>query len=235
MAQDDWTISADSLGTGAIDRGVTAGIAPPNGGGSFIYGMNSLVTTPGGVLLQTAQADFVPCAKGAQITGCVQRGAGGGATGFAPFLAVGGQGVNLADTAYMIGLSDEDPHRIKLVKGVMASGIPAAAVSSPPTDGVLAASANTFTVGTWLHLRLDMIVNGNGDVVLNCYQNDLTVNPCNAPVWNAIPGIAQFIDDALGINSGSAPYTSGYAGFGGISSNMTRRMFFDQITIARQE
>lgn len=234
MASADWTLLPDSLSIGTVDRGATAGIARPNGGGNFVFGFASTATNPGGVALFTNQANFAPCTKGASITGCLQRGIGGGLTGFSPFLYLCLGGLSMGDTAYMLGLSDEDPHRIKLVKGPLNVGIPAQAVTSPPAQGVLAASSETYSVATWLQVRLDAIVNGNGDVVLNCYENDLTANPCTSPVWTAIDGIPQIIDDLLGVNTGSAPLTSGYAGFGFATANVTRRSFFDQITITRQ-
>jgi hypothetical protein len=85
-----------------------------------------------------------------------------------------------------------------------------------------------------VHLRLDAIVNTNGDVVLNCYENNLALNPVTAPVWEAIPGISQFIDDQLGINSGSQPFTSGRGGFGFATKDVTRRSYVDYVEIQRQ-
>jgi hypothetical protein len=89
--------------------------------------------------------------------------------------------------------------------------------------------------GTWLHLRLDMVVNLNGDVLLQVFQNNLTSNPLGgAPSWQAIPGMPEFIDDALGINSGSQPFTSGRAGFGFFTKDVTRRGFLDHVEAFRQ-
>jgi len=42
MAQADWTFLNDGLDIATLDRGVTAGIARPPGGGSFLYAFNSL-------------------------------------------------------------------------------------------------------------------------------------------------------------------------------------------------
>lgn len=237
MAEADWTLLTGSLSTGTIIQGVTAGIEPPNGGGTFVYGMNTvgLPNPPGAAAFFTNQANFAPMSKGLQITGCMQRGPGGGPTGFSPFLFAALVGTSVADACYMLGLSDEDPHRIKLVKGLLQNGIPSTALPTPPaTNGMLAVGAITYPVGTWLHLRLDVIANLNGDVVLNVFANDLTANPCTAPVWAPVSGIEQVIDDALGVNTGSAPLVGGYAGFGAAFANVTRRAWFDQITIARQ-
>ena len=43
-----------------------------------------------------------------------------------------------------------------------------------------------------------------------------------------------FIDDQLGINSGSQPLTSGRAGFGFSAADVTRRGFVDHIELYRQ-
>lgn len=46
--------------------------------------------------------------------------------------------------------------------------------------------------------------------------------------------MAQFIDDHLGINSGSQPLTSGRAGFGFAVEDVTRRAFVDHVELMRQ-
>lgn len=68
------------------------------------------------------------------------------------------------DSAYLLGLSDDDPHRIVLGKGAVTVGLPTA-----DGPGVLLKSSASFTQATWLHLRLDVIVNTNGDVVLKVF------------------------------------------------------------------
>jgi hypothetical protein len=103
-------------------------------------------------------------------------------------------------------------------------------------------SSASFANDTWLHLRLDMIVEGTGDVILQVYQNDLDTNPVSAPVWELITGmegpqyptITGFVDDALGVTTGIAPYTSGRAGFGHYNNDVGRQSFFDHIEIGRQ-
>lgn len=230
MAQSDWTEMTDGLDVNTVDRGVTAGIARPNGGGSFLFGFNSLAVATGAAAYFANQVNFAPMAKGASIRAAIQRGPGGGATGFSPFLFVGAQGPSVNDSAYKLGLSNDDPHRVVLRKGSIASG--AGAVSS--SAGLLAQSTSTHLQSTWLHLRLDMVVNDTGDVILQAFENDLNTNPVTAPVWVALDGITEFIDDSLGINSGSAPFTSGRGGFGFAVSDVTRRGFFDQIELLRQ-
>lgn len=245
MGESNWSFLTDALDVASVDRGVTSGIARPNGGGNFVFGFNSLVTAAGAAALFTNQANFAPTAanKGGSVRGAIQRGIGGGDISFAPFLYINLQGTSVNDSAYILGLQDDEPYRIALRKGSIVGGIPNA---SPGSSGILRRSTGTFTKGTWLHLRLDAVVNVNGDVILKAYQNDLAVNAVSAPVWNAIAGLEDsafvashgagtaFVDDALGVNSGSASYTSGRMGFGFQSAAITRRGFFDQLECYRQ-
>jgi len=230
MAEADWTYLNDGLDIATVDRGVTAGIARPPGGGSFLFAFNSLAAVQGAVGLFCNLVDFAPMAKGASIRGCIQRGPGGGPTGFSPFLFLACHGNSVNDTAYLLGLSDDDPHRIVLRKGAVAVGIP-----DSEGPNVLLASGESFSQGTWLHLRLDVIVNDNGDVVLKVLRNDLGAQPLGSPPdWQAVPGMVEFIDDHLGINSGSQPLTSGRGGFGMAIADVTRRGYFDHLELLRQ-
>jgi hypothetical protein len=230
MGSSDWSFLNGGLDVATVDRGVTAGVARPPGGGDFLYAFNSLAPTLGAVGLFANLVDFAPMAKGGSIRGCLQRGPGGGPTGFSPFLFLGARGPAVQDTAYLLGLSDDDPHRIVLRKGSIAAGLPG---SDGP--GLLLHSSESFIQGTWLHLRLDLIVNDNSDVVLQAFRNDLIAQPLGTPPsWQPIPGMPAFIDDALGINSGSQPFTSGRAGFAFAVKDVTRRAFFDQLELARQ-
>ncbi|MFH0899098.1 MAG: hypothetical protein V2A73_00570 [Pseudomonadota bacterium] len=230
MGQIDWSYLNNGLDVATVDRGVTAGIARPPGGGSFVFAFNSLAAVEGAVALYANLIDFAPMAKGGSIRGCLQRGPSGGPTGFSPFLFMCCQGTSVNDTAYLLGLSDDDPHRIVLRKGRVGSGIP-----DSEGPGVLLASGESFTPGTWLHLRLDVIANLNGDVVLKVFRNDLDAHPLgSAPSWQPVPGMVELIDDAVGINSGSQPLTSGRAGFGVMVKDVTRRAFFDHIELLRQ-
>lgn len=234
MAESDFTLLTSSLSSGSVKAGVTAGITPPNGGGSFVYGFNTLDTSQGVVGLFCNLENFAPMAKGGSITMAMKRGKGGGKTNFAPFLFIGASGAAVGDSAYLLGLGDSDPSRIVLRKGTISGGLPDSVVTEPPTDGVLRKSTRTVAEDEWVHLRLDMIVNTNGDVVLNVYESDLGSNPVTTPDWQPIDGMARFIDDALGVNSGSPPLTSGRVGFGLWTKDVTRRAFFDHLTIERQ-
>jgi hypothetical protein len=134
------------------------------------------------------------------------------------------------DSGYLLGLSDEDPHRIVLKKGPLALG-----VGEADGPGVLLRSGESFAQGSWLHLRLDAIVNDNGDVVLQAFRNDLTQHPLGtSPDWREIPGMPRFVDDQLAVNTGSQPYTSGRGGFGFVVRDVTRRAYFDHLELARQ-
>lgn len=245
MGSSNWTALTDDLNLAALDRGVTTGAPRPNGGGSFLFGFNSLVTSQGAAGYFCNVADFAPTAanKGGSIRGAVKRAPSSGLINFAPLLFLLGQGTSVNDSAYMLGLQDDNPHRIALRKGTVVSGIPSA---SPGVSGILRRSTATFTPDTWLHLRLDAVVNLSGDVILKVFQNDLVANAVSAPVWTPVPGIEDptlvashgagtaFVDDSLGINSGSAAFTSGRMGFGFFSKDISRRGFFDHIECMRQ-
>lgn len=230
MGQSDWSYLTNGLDMATVDRGVTAGIPRPPGGGGFLFAFNSLSAVTGAVALFANLEGFAPMAKGGSMRGVLQRGPGGGPTGFSPFLFLCGQGNSVNDSAYLLGLSDDDPHRIVLRKGSITVGLPSA-----DGPGVLLKSSASFAQATWLHLRLDVIVNGNGDVILKILQNDLAAHPLGTPPdWQPVAGMVEFIDDHLGINSGSQPLTSGRGGFGMAVRDVTRRAYFDHLELLRQ-
>lgn len=230
MTASDWTYLQNGLDIATVDRGVTAGVPRPPGGGEFVFAYHSLVVARGAVALFVNQSGFAPADKGCSIRGALQRGPGGGPLGFSPFLFVGCQGTSVNDTAYLLGLSDDDPHNLVLRKGAVVAGVPRA-----DAPGTLLASNASYAQGTWLHVRLDMIVNPNGDVVLAVFENDLVAHPLGSPsVWQPVPGMDVLIDDHLGIQTGSQPLTSGRAGFGFAVSDTTRRGYFDHIELLRQ-
>ena len=234
MAAADWVLAANSLDAPDVAHGPSAGFTPPGGGGTFIYGVNSLTNVVGTFARyatpQSPNTNFNPMLSGGEISAAVQRGTGGGTTGMAAFIFLGLQGTDVGDDCYMLGLADGDPSHICLRKGSMSSGLPDVAPGGP--DGILRRSTISFVPGTWVHLKLEMVVNGNGDVVLNCQYS--TAVSVASPLWQAIPGISGFIDDALGVNSGSLPFVSGRAGFGASVADSVRRCFFDQLVLAKQ-
>lgn len=231
MAEADFVALDTSLSTASVMRGVTAGITPPGGGGSFVYGFNTIGAVAGASGLFVSQADFIPVAGSASIRGALRRSSGTVMSGHSVALYAGLTAPGTAYAGYLLGLSQEDPARIVLRKGVLDDGLPGSAVGA---DGVLAKSTAETTIArdAWIHLRLDVVCNANGDVVLNAFRSlsgDVT-----APSWEAIPGIDRFIDDALGVNSGSAPFIGGYLGFVyQTPASLTRRAFVDQIEAIR--
>ena len=243
MAEADFTELTGVLNSSSVVRGVSQGITPPNGGGSAIYGFNALVNTTGVVARHTNLTNFSPAAKGADVSIAMQRGTGGGQTGWAAMLFCCLGGVDVGDVAYILGLSDADPGKIVLRKGALNIGLPDSAVGS---GGVLAISTDTIAIAEWVHLRLEVVVNVSGDVVINVYRNaDLATNDVTSPVWTKVPGMSDFvggapggqtaiIDDVLGVNTGSLPFTSGRAGYGMHSSSDVRRAYFDHHVFGRQ-
>lgn len=231
MAESEWSYFANGLDAATVARGVTYGITRPNGGGNFCFAFNSKAATPGAVGLYTNLVNFSPMAKGGIVRGAIKRLPSGGVTGFAPLFIIGAQGSDVNDNAYLLGLQDDDPSHIVLRKGKIIEGIPAGIEGM---GGILRRSTDAVASDTWVHLRLDMIVEGTGDVILKCFKNDLGANPVTAPVWEAITGMADFIDDALGIATGSPPYTSGRVGWGFRSAAVTRRAAVDHLEVFRQ-
>jgi hypothetical protein len=229
MAESEWTTLTGGLAGGSVARGVTSGVTKPNGGGSFVYGFNSLAIVDGAVGLHNNQANFAPMSSGGSVRGAVKRAPGGGTTNFAPFLFVGLQGGAVTDLGYLLGLGDDDPHHIVLRKGAISGGL-ADEVPNPPTTSTLMRSTASYEEDTWLHLRLDMIVQGTGDVLLQCFANDLDTYTVSSPTWVLIPGmegpqypsITGFVDDSLGVNTAFRV------------EDVTRRAFFDHIEVARQ-
>jgi hypothetical protein len=235
MAESDWTIMPDSASSSVVRRAVTNGVGVPSGGGSFVYGFNSQDTSDAVVAYFTNLTNFAPTAanKGGRVTGVLRRGLSGGTQSFAPFLFAACNGTSIASTAYMIGLADGDPAHIVVRKGALTGGLPD---NAPLGNGVLMRSTGTVAVDEWVHLRLDVIVNINGDVRLQAYRNNLGTNPIGgAFAWAAIPGMSEFVDDALGVNSGSLPYTGGgRLGFGFWSTDVNRRGYVDHVEVYRQ-
>jgi hypothetical protein len=236
MASNDWVVLTDSLSGSDVAKGVTSGVARPTGGGGFCYVMNALTAVVGGVALyaspQPPNTNFNPLLKGCDISAAMQRGIANGLTGYSAFIFALGQGTHIVDKAYILGLSDGNPCHIELRKGEIQNGLPDEAPGGP--NIVIARSTDTIAVGEWVHLRLEVITNISGDVVINCYRN---AGDVTTPVWVDIPGIPggpSFVDDVAGINSGSLPFTGGRAGFGASFAGTTRRAYFDHVKLLKQ-
>lgn len=247
MARVDWAVlagSADGTGWGGstILRNATFGITPPNGGGAAVFGINSIQKVEAAVGIYNQIAGFSPTPSGGRIEGCIQRGVSGGAQGFSQFLFGCLTGSNVSDRGYLLGIEDQTPGRLVLAKGAPNVGLPYDGANTT----ILRTASRTVNQGEWVHLRLDIIVQGSGDVVLRAYENDLTSHPLNVPsswVWVPIPfddgwsgqfADGYFIDDVVGVNSGSTPIPAGFFGFGSNVSEAARRSYFDHIQITEQ-
>ena len=247
MGQADWADLDSALSTASLRRGVTNGIGRPNGGGDFVYGFNSLDGTVTGAAGKYVDlTGFAPTGTlltapdgGGSIRGAVKRVASPNNTGFSPFLFICAQGgpPSVNDDAYMLGLSDADPYTIMLAKGPIIAGLTA----SNTNIYVIGESSSQYSMGDglWHHLRLDAIVEPNGDVLLKVYENDLAANPIGTPggpVWQNVSGFAAagIIDDVLQINTGTAPLWGGYMGFAfSVAQALNRRGAFDALEAYR--
>lgn len=245
MGQADWTELSDlaALGSADVKRGVTSAIARPNGGGTFVFGFNSVSVVSGVAGLFANQAGFATMAYGAVLTFCVMRGTGAFTTGFAPYGFIGVANGESSDFGYLLGLANADPCHIVLRKGRLADGmpdtVPSIGVGLQPDGCNMRRSTGTVSPAEWVQLMLNVAVNANDDIVISCKRNNLNNNPCTAPVWEDIPGMASIVDDALQINTGSAPlieYGVGpsKAGIACWINGISRRAYFDQITLRKQ-
>lgn len=241
MAQADWTELSGGLNSSQVKHGVSLGSSKPSGGGNFTYGFSSQEVTDGVVALTNNQVNFAPMAAGGSIRGAIKRGPSAGKSGFAPFFFIGLQGTSVTDLAYILGLSDGDPNHIELRKGALSAGLPDAGAQPAVSPNILMRSTDAFEADVWHHLRLDMLVQGTGDVVLKVFRNDLDAHSVVSPVWELVPGMEGpnyptfegFVDDSLGVITGTAPFASGRAGYGMQSKDVGRRGFFDQIQVLR--
>jgi len=230
MSSQDWQELSNSLGSGIVKRGATEAITPPSGGGTHMYGMNSLQAASGVVGLYYNKDNFAPAVKGASVRGVVQRVGGARATGFAPFLFLCLSGADTNDKGYLLGLEDVDPYRIVLTKGDLLTGIQETADQT-----YLRRSDDQYRIqdGAVHQLRLDAVLQPNGDVVLKVMENDISTNDVDNPVWTPVDGMSLFVDDVLGLNgyqamgltgSDAEPYSGGYMGFA--------TTFYNQVAVA---
>ncbi len=231
MAEAEFTLLDDGLDANALKRGVSSGFALPPGGGTFVHGFNSKVTSVGVAGYFVNKVNFSPMVKGTSIRGACSRALSGGAINFAPMLFGALQGTSVNDIGYLIGLDDDDPHHIVIRKGSIVTGLPSSSVG---TNGVLARSTISFEPGTWVHLRLDIITEPNNETLLQAFWSDLEAHPYTSPVWVPVPGISDIVDDVLQVHTGSAPLLDGRAGFAFETRDVTRRGLFKRIECWRQ-
>jgi len=236
MADTDWGDVSSILTSADLAFGVTGALTPPNGGGSFVYGYNSLDGTVSGAHAKFVDdTNFKPTGTGpanpdggGSISGAIKRLPLASYTGFTPYLFGCAQGSPPAATnaAYMIALSDESPYRIVLAKATLNTTLSAGSTS------ILGQSTAQYAIADddWHHVRLDVIVQPNGDVLLQAFASDLSANAVGSPSWAAIPGLSDVIDDRLQIETGSAPLLGGYWGFGfALSEALNAGAAFDAI------
>jgi len=238
MAQADWTnLTGTALGTSDINRGVSSAFTLVPSAGTYCYALRSATSTTGFGGKYCNLVDFTPFTgsrKGGSIRCLMKRYASGG--NYAPIMGLVKGTDPTTNEGYMLGLSAASSYQVVLKKGAMASGLSASA------SDVLGASDTAYTdVGDaaahWFHLRMDVLVNPHGEVVINVKQNlnVHTYGPLASVVWDDIDGIDQFIDDPAGVFSGSAPHLDGfYAVFGMYSAAAGSVALFDHIEVFRQ-
>jgi hypothetical protein len=239
MGQADWAELDSGLDIADLNRGVTAGIDRPNGGGQYVYGFNCLDgTITGASGLYVNLTGFTPTGSGLAVPDggasarcAVKRVTSPNNLGFSPFVFACCQGgpPSVNDNAYMLGLSNADPYEIMIAKGPIISGLN----GDDSNITILERSSAQYSMGDglWHHVRLDAIVQPNGDVLLRGYENDLALHAIGTtPSWAEITGFTPggFIDDRLHINSGSAPLWGGWVGFAfQVSQTLNARGAFD--------
>lgn len=248
MSQTDWGVLSNALASEAVRTGPTAGVITPNGGGTHCFGMRSIDSTVGAYGRYCLQPNFSPTPPGTlgggRITGALRRAAlAGAADGFSPFLFFCAESTGVSTNAYILGLSNEAASYIELRKGLIIDGVPSVQiVDADASPNVLMRSTNTFAADTWQHLRLDVIVQGNGDVILQVFRNNLANQAVGAPLWESVPGmegtnpsqVSGFVDDKLGVNTGTVPLTAGFIGFGCRFEAANRAAYVDHVTVDRQ-
>jgi len=237
MAEADWAeLTGTNLDSGSVARGVTNAFTRPNGGGGFAFGYHSLGSDTGVAGYYVDLSNFNPVTgtkKGGSIRCAMKRYSAGVA--YAPVMGFILGTDPTTSNGYLMGLSEASSYQIALRKGAPATGMDATG------SDILRASTSSFTTvgdaaAAWKHLRMDVLVNPHGEVVIDMMENDLDTNLVSAPVWAAIDGMDLYIDDALGILTGSLPHLTGfYAFFGHYTSNLAGAVsLFDQIEVHRQ-
>lgn len=237
MSELNWqTGIPGSVGTGGapLYAGTTAAFPTPSGGGSRTYSWRAADASINGahaVRVDAPNFAPIPGNNGGSIRGAIYRADGSSAEDHSVFLFFQLQEDDTSGTAYLLGLSPEVSSHLVLVKGPLSSGIP---TSAEKTDGVVRRSTETYGQGTWLHVRLDVVVNPNGDVVLNTWVNDLTANDVTAPTWVAVDEMSGVIDDVLGWETGTPGLNvGGRMGFAYHATSSGTAGAVDHIRVAR--
>jgi len=239
MAQADWTdFTSSALGSADVSRGVSSAftLAKVPDAGTFCYAFRSNVSTSGvaGKYCNVLHfAPFTGSRKGGSMR-CLMKRYSSGAN-YAPMIGVI-KGTNpLTSEGYFLGLTAASSYQIALKKGAPASGLSASDSTTLRSSNVAYTDVGD-SAAVWFHLRLDVLVNPHGEVVLNVYQNDVQTNGLGAgEVWLPIDGMDQFIDDPAGVFSGSVPHLDGFYGFYGMYTTAAgSTALFDHIEVWRQ-
>lgn len=238
MAETHWEQMEGSLDTAMVSWGKTtrAEAAPPEGAacGGFhslqpCEGVSALISTEVGESMAP-----IPAGKGGAIQGCIRKMVL--MHQYAPMLFLA-CGKNTASAqAYMLGLSEEWPYRIVLKKGLLVEGLQIADPVNTPT--VLRVSDAIYDTSIWHNLQMFVAVNAQGDVALRVLRD---VNDPIDPIpgnmdFQAIAGMGDVIDDALGTLTGTPGLTgSFFPGIGHYNRAAPGRIsLFDLIMYGRQ-
>lgn len=222
MAEADFKELSGGALTGAqIAMGKTASFSPPEG--TVAFGFQALDNVVGfrGLLSAVAGVNPSIVGKGGSIYACIRKYDKGL---FTPCIFLV-QGQQATSPAYVLGLSEETPHKIVLRKGALNSP------TKIDADANLGQSDAHFydgPVSGWHNLRLDVCVEPHGDVVLRVlYDSALGGAGPVTPVWSPIAGIGSInlggwdveVDDVLGVRTGTPALQGGfYFGFGHYNS-----------------
>lgn len=239
MASADWLLLTNSISDGIAVEGATSGLTPMTGGGPNVWAYNSSLSSASGTLARKyiGSAPLPVFDKGCVFSGAMTRYISVGSTGYAVgIFACLGSDQNAVDAngvAYMLGIQDDDPSHIVLVKGPLSAGLPAGNVGLVGSSVILRKSVNAVALGEWVHLQLDATVQANGDVHLTCLRSS-EPDLANPPVFEAIDGMDLFTDDVTKVNSGSLPLTEGPPGKFWHQSEPNRAGAIDHHAVERQ-
>ncbi len=210
MASTDWTPFVNQASSAELVVGATMApsLSPPDG--SFSFGGRALVS--GEKFSGMLYNGFYPLAsgKGGSIRAYLRKHTPiTGTAAYAPMIFFADDYDMVQDpSGYILGLSEGAPYYIMLAKGKLSNGLKTTAA------GKLQLGTTPYDSAQWIGLRLDLIHNPQGDLVLDVYYD--SAGAPAAPVWARPAGIsAAFVDDRLGVLSGSLPNVSQkYMGFG---------------------
>lgn len=241
MAQEDWTELTGSLTAPSVARVATPAIPPPPSDFDKAFVMHSRVATSGVLGYFVNEVDFAPAVGDQAIEGVLYRQPGPSGSGVSNFLFAALQGTDTTSSGYMIGLSDSNPSRIVLAKARPQDGLQNVA-PDPDNNGILLRGTQDFAVATWVHVRLEIVVNANGDVFVKPLWSDLDLHLVTAPVWQTpegmdgilVPAYDGFLDDFAQTYSGSAPFGSGRLGYGAKFTDISRIAAFDHVRVERE-